>query len=57
MLSVGRRKRTHAYAPPRLRFSHGAWYHVVKGKWTRLSDVYATVPVQRQGAPNWEALR
>jgi integrase len=43
---VGRRKRTHSYAPPRLRFSHGAWYHVVKGKWSRLSDVYATALIE-----------
>jgi integrase len=24
-----------------MRFSHNAWYHVAKGKWTRLGDTYA----------------
>lgn len=39
---MGRRKRYHRDLPVRMRFSHGAWYHVAKGKWTRLSDVFGS---------------
>lgn len=38
---MGRRKRTHKHLPVRMRFSHAAWYHVSKGKWTRLGDTFA----------------
>jgi len=38
---MGRRKRAHKDLPVRMRYSHRAWYHVEKGKWTRLGDTFA----------------
>ena len=38
---MGRKKRHHRHLPVRMRFSHNAWYHVARGKWTRLGDTYA----------------
>ena len=38
---MGRHKVRHRHLPIRMRLSHGAFYHVRRGKWTRLGATYA----------------